>query len=469
MTIEALRQSVEGDVTAAADPSFETTAAGLLWNARKTDRRPDIIVHAKSAADVQAAVRYAAAHELKVTARGSGHHWAQVAMPKGGIVIDLSALQGIAIDRESRTAIVAPGVLNGGLAQALGAESLAFPVGHCDDVAVSGYLLGGGFGWNSGQWGVACHNVLAAEVVLADGRRVQASAEENPDIFWALRGAGPEFFGVVTSYKLQLHALPRAIRTSVWTYPLNRTADVERWMTEAMRTAPSCVEFTAALSSSPPMLADRTSKVVTAIATIFADDETEATAIRSRLGAHAPADALDVQLDIPTPFDVLFQMMGPFFPRHLRFAADTNWSAAPERLYRTLATAIEQAPSTTSFALMVPLPPAPGPMPDAAFSMAAPVFSCIYAIWDDAADDEANLEWMRDTSAALDPVSVGHYIGEADLAVPNRTQRSFSESAWFRLQALQRRYDPTGQFRKPAKSFSGQGKKGLPAQTETVA
>jgi FAD/FMN-containing dehydrogenase len=450
MTIDLLRQSLAGEAIAAAEAGFEAAATGLLWNARKTDRRPDIIVHAAGAADVQAAVRYAAANGLTVTARGSGHHWAQVSMPASGIVVDLSRLRAIEIDAAGRTAVVSPGVLNSELAQALGAQDLAFPVGHCDDVAVSGYLLGGGFGWNSGAWGVACHNVLGVEVVLADGRLVHASSVENQDIFWAARGAGPEFFGIVTSYRLRLFPLPRAIRTSAWTYPIGRADEVERWMTAAMRKVPASVEFTAVMSSAPPPLADRVAKVATAIATIFADSDDEAAAIRALVAAEAPQEALDVQLDLPTPFEVLYELMGQFFPRGLRFAADTNWSAQPARLYATLAQEIEAAPSAASFALAVPLPPSPpGPMPDTAFSMVAPVFSCIYAAWPEADDDAANLAWLRQASASLQPVSVGHYIGEADLALAERTPRSFSDAAWSRLQSLQRRHDPAGLFRKP--------------------
>ena len=140
--------------------------------------------------DVQATVRYAARHGLKVSPRGSGHNFSGIAL-QDGIVLDLGALDRIAIDAEARIAEVEPAAKNGVLAAALTAHGLAFPVGHCHTVAMSGYLLGGGFGWNSGAWGLACHNVEAVEVVMADGRLIRASAVEHPDVFWAVRGGGP--------------------------------------------------------------------------------------------------------------------------------------------------------------------------------------------------------------------------------------------------------------------------------------
>ncbi|MGV8853620.1 MAG: FAD-binding oxidoreductase [Devosia sp.] len=449
MNIETLKRAVKGHVISNADRDFGPIKDALIWNGRKSGKNPQIVVRAESPADVQAAVRFAADNGLRVSARGSGHHFALLSMQEG-MLIDLSRLNSLQVDTASRTARVGPSLTNGELAAALAKSDLAFPVGHCASVSLSGYLLGGGVGWNSGAWGIACHNVLDVDVVLADGSLVTASDTQNPDVFWAARGAGPEFFGIVTRYRLRLHPLPRAIRTSVWTYPLQRIAEVERWMTATMARVPGTVEFSAVMTAAPPPVAVHSARTVSAVATVFADSEPEAANLLAGVGAGAPPAALDVQPAMPTPFDILYQIMGQFFPEGLRFAADSNWAIDGASLFAGLAQSIAEAPSARSFGLGVVLPSAQPPqLPDAAFSMVAPVFSCAYAVWPDANGDADNMGWLRRSSARLAPISAGHYVGEADLERPERTRACFAPAAWSRLLALQQRYDPAGLFHRP--------------------
>jgi len=448
MHIDELRKAVRGAVTTRESAEYEAVRTGLLWNARKPGRFPEVVVKAMDAGDVQTAVKFAAANGMRVSARGGGHHFSTIAL-QDCVVIDLSAMNALEIDAVAGTARAQPAVTNGRLAAAAAEYGLAFPTGHCASVPLSGYLLGGGFGWNAGAWGIACHNVESVKVVLADGSLVTASEAENADIFWAARGAGPEFFGVVTEYRLRLHELPRAIRTSVWVYPIGEVDAVERWMSRTMRTVPRNVEFTAVLSSAPPPLAGKATKTVSAVATIFAYTEEEAQATLEKIAAGAPESALDIQLGMETPFEVLYLIMGQFFLEGRRYAADTNWSADPALQMAIMAEAIEAAPSAESFALGVVLPPPDGTMPDAAFSMVGPAFGCTYAIWQDDAQDQAALSWVRATSEKIAPISLGHYIGEADLDIAGRSHRSFSPEALERLRHLQRKYDQAGLFHRP--------------------
>lgn len=451
MSVEALRQVVRGSVATRLDLDYAKVRDGLIWNGRKPTRLPEAIVRPASVEDVQAVVRHAAADGLRVSVRGGGHQFSGIAVQEG-IALDLSALNHIRIDPITRTADVGATVRNGELARALTAEGLAFPTGHCASVPLSGYLLGGGFGWNSGAWGPACFSVEAVEVVTADGEIRRASATENPDIFWAARGGGPEFFGVVTAYRLRLQPYPRAITTSVWTYPIERAAEIERWMQETMAVVPRTVEFTALFSSAPPPLAGTVDKVASGIATVFADTEDEARDILSRIGTLAPAGALDIQQNLPTPFDVLYEIIGQFFPEGHRYAVDTVWTGAEaDGFLAGLASQTAKAPSPRSFSLGVVLPPGPVELPDAAFSMVGPVFSAVYSIWQDAAEDAANIGWLRAAADALAPWTAGHYVGEADLDRPSRMPASFSPAVWAKLRLLQDRYDPKGMFRSPAR------------------
>jgi FAD/FMN-containing dehydrogenase len=449
MNFDDLKRSLSGDVVTRDEAHYAATRNALVWNGRKPMRFPDAIVRVASVADVQAAVRFAAAAGLRVSARGAGHQFSGIAVQEG-IVLDLSALNHIEVDTDQMIASVGPTVRNGDAAQVLGAHGLAFPLGHCASVPLSGYLLGGGFGWNSGEWGVACFNVASVDVVLADGGVHRASETENPEIFWAVRGGGPEFFGVVVAYRLKLRPLPRTITTSVFTYPIEDAARVERWMHETMKVVPANVEFTFMASSAPPPLADKVSKIATGIATVFADTPEEATATLGRVAALAPSGALDIQQFIPTPFDVLYAIIGQFFPEGHRYAVDTFWSGHDnDGVLAQLAAETARAPSPRTFSLGVVLPPSAldKPMPDVAFSMAGPVFAAAYSIWDDPAADEANHAWIRLVGKVMAPTTIGAYVGEADLDRPARLADSYSQAAWTKLQMLQTKYDPRGTFR----------------------
>ena len=461
MTIDELRDTVRGTVISSDAASFDSACDALTWNARKPARQPSLIVKAACVADVQAAVRFAAAQGLRISPRGGGHNWSGIARQEG-IILDVGALDSLCIDPRARTAEVGPGVTNGQLIGALEPHGLAFPAGHCTPVPVSGYLLGGGFGWNAGEWGIACFGVEHVDVVTADGALRRASESENPDIFWAARGGGPEFFGVVVGYRLRLQALPKAILTSVHTYPLAEIDAVVRWMKAAMAVAPVNVEFTVAMSSAPPPLAGRAQKVATGIVNVFAKDVGEAEATLARIAALAPAGALDAQR-MPTPFGVLYDIIMGFFPKGHRYAADAFWAAdQSDDLLRGLAEAVARAPSPKTFALGVVTPPNMPAPSDAAFSMIGPVFASVYSIWDDPQADAANIGWLRTTSDAVLPSTIGHYVGEADLERPERLRAAFAPAAWSKLKALQKRYDPQGIFRRD-RAATGQAERASPS------
>jgi len=443
MSIDELRAALRGTLITPDQARYDHARQALTFNGWQPERRPAMIVRAADAGDVQAVVRHAAAAGLAVSVRGSGHNWSGIAL-QDGIVLDVSALDTVTVDAGARVAEVGPGVTNRALARRLGEHGLAFPLGHCATVAVSGYLLGGGFGWNSGAWGMAAFNVESVDVVTADGVLRRAGETENPEFFWAARGAGPAFFGAVTGYRLRLHPLPRAITTSVRTYPLDRIAEVERWMSAAMAAVSGNVEFTAAMTGPPPPLAGR-GKVVSAVATVFADGPAEAAGTLGAIAALAPPGALDVQEGMPTPFDTLYDIIAQFFPEGARYAADAFWSDTPDSLFGGLAAAVAASPSPASFALGVALPPR-ARAPDAALSLYGRAFGAAYAIWQAAEDDAQNRAWLRAASDALGAAASGYYVGEADLDRPERLAGCFSRPAWERLARLRRLHDPTGVF-----------------------
>jgi hypothetical protein len=202
--IDRFRAKLKGRLIVPGDPSYESARRVFYWNAA-TERRPRVIVQCATEEDVLRAVEFARRHELEVAARGGGHShlgWGC----SNGLVIDLSGMKRIAVDPQRLTATAEGGVLSGEVAREAGRHGLAPVLGQCPGVGASGVILGGGLGWLSGLHGASCDNLLSARVVGADGRALTADGERNPDLFWALRGAGANF-GVMTSFECRLHPI----------------------------------------------------------------------------------------------------------------------------------------------------------------------------------------------------------------------------------------------------------------------
>ncbi len=450
MTTRSLRERISGTVFHRGDSDYEQARRAPGWNEMKPERYPERIVQVASDDDVIETVNFAREQHMKIAIRGGGHNWCAAALQEGGILLDLSRLNGVEIDAEARVATVQPVVTNRYLAKRLAEHGLAFPVGHCPCVPLSGFILNGGFGWNAGEWGYSCFSLLSLDVVTADGNLVTASETENTELLWAARGAGPGFFGVATKYRLQLYPLPKAITTSTLMYPLEKLPEAVKWATETVNTMPSNVEFTLFLTSAPPSIAERCEKVCILSATAFADSDEEATKALTAFATCPLTNCVMKDLHASTPFQVLFDNADRSWPRGKRYAVDTMWSASsPLEVLTTVQEHFATAPSADSLILSSILPSsndAP-PLPDAAFSMVAPVYVACYSIWEEAEQDDANIKWLRTLMRALEPLAVGCYVGESDIAAnPSQVVNSYARSNWERLQALREKYDPNGVF-----------------------
>jgi FAD/FMN-containing dehydrogenase len=456
MEVKELQSRIEGRVTTTTDTSYENLRRELIWNQLTPARYPRLIVQVATEQDVVETVRFARATGMKIAVRGGGHSWVGFALRDDSLLLDLGQLTQVAIDRTARTAAIQPAISGRDLNRQLAAQELAFPVGHCPTVSLSGFLLNGGLGWNFNSWKPACFSITAAHVVTADGNLVVTNEQQNPDLLWAIRGAGPGFFGIVTQYVLKLYPMPGAIMTSNYYYPLQRAAEVGAWAASIAGRLPKEVELTVFFAPAPPTLAERcrSSNGVVCIvsATAFVDIQNEAAAALGLLESCPVAhECLQKELHLPTPIDALLDMGGMLWPERHRYLADTLWSnSPPATVLGTLREHFLRTPSEKSLAVLVLSTGAEGqaaPLPDAAFSMTAGALLLCYAIWEHPEDDAANAAWHRKTIAALDPFAVGHYVGESDIVADSaRAQRSFANANWQRLQALRRQYDPDGLF-----------------------
>src|SRR4029453_2446045 len=196
------------------DADYEATRRRMGWNERIPERYPDVIFTAESDADVAEAVKLARSRGLRISIRAGGHSWIATSLRDGGMLVDLSRLNGVTVDAAARTATAQPAIKNTEMVAALEQHGLAFPAGHCPTAAIGGYLLAGGQGWNQGTWGIACKNVLAIDLVNADGELITADGQQNSDLLWAARGGGPGFPGIILRYHLRLFPRPKSIAQS---------------------------------------------------------------------------------------------------------------------------------------------------------------------------------------------------------------------------------------------------------------
>src|SRR5262250_283259 len=221
--IKSLRDLLRGELIGHDHAAYET--ARRVWNGN-IDRRPTLIVRCTGVADVQAAVNFARTHGIAVAVRGGGHSAPGYGTNEGGFVIDLSPLKGIRVDPSARTAHAQGGVLWRELDHETQAFGLATTGGTVSNTGIGGLTLGGGLGWLMGKHGLTVDNLLSADVVMADGRQVRASADENADLFWAARGGGGNV-GVITSFAYRLH-LTEDLLAGFLVHPASQAREVLR-------------------------------------------------------------------------------------------------------------------------------------------------------------------------------------------------------------------------------------------------
>jgi FAD/FMN-containing dehydrogenase len=248
-TIAELRPKVRGTILLPGDSGFD--AARMVWNAM-VDRKPAVIVRCAGAADIVQALALARGQGLPVSVRGGGHNIAGSAVCDGGVMIDLSALRSVRVDPEARRAYVEPGATLADLDHETQAYGLATPLGINSTTGVAGLTLGGGFGWLTRKLGMTVDNLLSAEVITAEGKRLRASSKENPDLFWAIRGGGGNF-GIVTLFEFQLHPVGPELLSGLVVYPFEQAKTLLAKYRELSHEIPEDLNVWAVLRLAPPL------------------------------------------------------------------------------------------------------------------------------------------------------------------------------------------------------------------------
>ena len=246
--IEGFRAELSGTVLTRGDNGYDE--ARSAWNA-EIDRYPVVIVRCADATDVVAAIEFALQRGLEISVRGGFHHFAGMAVCDGGLMIDLSPLREVSVDPVTRRARVGGGATLHDLDAATQAHGLAVPLGLVSHTGVGGIALGGGLGWLTPQHGLTADNLISAQVVTADGRQMRAATDENPDLFWALRGGGGNF-GVVTEFEFQLHPIGPIVHFGLFFYGLEQGTEALGLGRDVIATLPADATVMIGGLSAPP-------------------------------------------------------------------------------------------------------------------------------------------------------------------------------------------------------------------------
>jgi len=430
-------------VLARGDTGFEEARVDRIFNRRLTDRRPAGVVRPQTEAEVVDAVRLARERGWQVAVRAGGHSWAQWSVRDDALVIDLAALQEISYDEATGLVSASPAVKGGSeLGPFLEARGRFFPGGHCPTVGIGGFLLQGGQGWNARGWGWAAEYVEALDVVTAAGQLVHCSADENVDLYWAARGAGPGFPGVVTRFHLRTLPGPQHVAQTVHAYALGDFDEVMTWLHETHHTVADTVEIVA-LTKTDPTVAAEPVLLVTGIALV--DSPAEASEALAPFRTSPALDRALFVLDaVPTTVDEQRKRQLHDNPEGLRWAVDNAWLSGPaaevvpamRRAYTTL-------PTDKAFTIWFSMAPLRA-LPDMAFSLQSEIYLASYVAWESPEDDERCSAWLEGAMADLEPVTVGQYLGDSDLS--RRHVRFMSDEAWARFQAIRAERDPDGLF-----------------------
>ena len=437
--VQRLAAELRGRLLQPGDDGYD--AARTVWNAM-VDRRPALIARCAGAADVVAAVRFAREHELLVSVRGGGHNVAGNAVCDDGLMIDLSAMKGIRVDPSARTARAEPGVLWGEFDRETQAFGLATVGGVVGTTGIAGLTLGGGMGYLTGKYGLTCDNLLAADVVTADGRLLRACAGENADLFWALRGAGHNF-GVVTSFEYRLHPVGPTILGGMVLHPFDRAREVLRFYREFAAAQPDELTTYAGILTGPD------GALVVALVPCYAGD------LGAGERALAPLRAFGAPLaDMVTPMPYVAQqsLMTEAFP----YGRQNYWKSS------TLREITDEAIEViVDFAARIPSPfsaivfehrhgayarVAPA---ETAFGLReAPYSLGLLSSWVEPAASDDNVAWTRAFYEAMRPhVSLGAYVNDLDRDEGEERVRAAYGDNYGPLAALKATYDPTNLFR----------------------
>ena len=442
--LDALREDLVGDVFAPGDAGYDE--ARIVFNAM-IDRRPAVIAQCVDEADVVRSVRFARDLDLPIAVRGGGHSVAGMALGDGAVVVDLRHMRAVTVHPGAEAVRVAGGATMSDLDRATQPFGLATTGGRASTTGVGGFVLGGGSGWLERSCGLAVDNLLGVELVTADGERVHANADENPELFWGLHGGGGNF-GIATALTLKLHELP-AFSIALMMFLPEYGREVIRTYRDVIQASPVEAGGGVLFVCGPPQ--------------DFVPPHLVGTLLCGALLAYAgleqdvrklaePLLALPHEVEVVTAVPYAdFQCMLDDPPGMRNYWSVEYLTSLPDDLVDAFCTRADSMPVPTGNQQV--LLPQGGAVADGPAEWPVPYRDAEwlvhpFGIWEDPADDERCIQWVRDVRADLQPWSTGavylNFIGDEG---PERVVAGLGVENARRMADLKRRYDPDNVFR----------------------
>jgi FAD/FMN-containing dehydrogenase len=443
-TTRELREALRGELVLPGEAAYDE--ARSVWNGM-IDRRPALIVRCTGPSDVKAAIGFARSEGLDAAVRGGGHNVAGNATCDGGLVIDLSPMKGIRVDAEARTVRAQGGVTWGELDAETQAHGLATTGGLVTTTGIAGFTLGGGIGWLMRKHGLACDNLIAADMITADGQTIHASESENAELLWGLRGGGGNF-GVVTEFEYRLHPVPQ-IYGGLLAWPADAGRDVLKFWREWVNDTPDELCTMAAFLYAPPepfVPPEVVGHPIFGLACFHLDPDRAEEDFR-------PLRELGPAVDVvgPIPYAGIQGMFDAGTPRGSRNYWRSGYvQELTDEAIDTIVAAVPGIPHPMGQLHVHQMGGAMSRVGQGATAFGSrevPFLMNYIGLWLDPAEDERNVAWVKDASDAMASYGTGQsYVNfladEGDAGVAS----AYEAETFTRLQGLKAHYDPTNFF-----------------------
>jgi len=437
-------ENFRGRLVRSGDADYDS--ARRVWNGM-IDKHPAVIAYCSDKDDVINSVNFARSHDILVSVRSGGHNVAGNAVCDNGIVIDLSRMKKIKIDAQSQTAIAQAGLTLGELDNATQAYGMAVPVGIVSKTGMAGLTLGGGIGWLVRKHGLTCDSLLSARVVTVDGQLLTASADENTDLFWGIRGGGGNF-GIVTEFTFRLYPVSQVIGGMIL-YPGASASGVFRFYRDFISAAPDELTTMLALLPAPaPFLSKRIQNIpLVAVHVCYSGPPDTGEKILKPLRSFGKP-VQDMINSIP--FQEMQSLLDAGAPSGLlNYWKSSYLQNINDDCIKEILLYFNKVPSSLT---QIHIQHLQGAMnlvgeDETAFSHRSAL--CVLNIvtkWIDPADNEKNIRWTRDLFRALEPYAVGAYVNFMGDEGQDRVKAAYSPGNYKRLVHLKNLYDPTNFF-----------------------
>ncbi len=448
--LEAFRAQLRGELLEPSSASYDATR--VIWNAM-ADRKPALIMRCQNAADVAAAIGFARAKGLDIAIRSGGHNVAGYAVCDGGLMIDMSLMNGVRVSPDLGTAVVEGGATWADVDAATTPFGRATPGGLISATGVAGLTLSGGIGWLRGSHGLSCDNLVAVDIVTADGKLLRASATENADLLWALRGGGGNF-GVVVSFEFKLHAIEPELMFCAPAYPEERANEVIALWRDFMTTAPEklsgLVEFST-VAEDPSIPQHAWGKRVITLAHVYDGPAEEGERITRPL-----RDLGEPLVDFSgrLPYATIQTLFDGLFPkgRDRCYWKSTYLKNLDDKVIGEITRRMAKRPSEKTISSIWKFGGAVqrvGAEASAFGDRSMDYMLSFDAVWSEAKDDGANMGWVRSAWDDMQQYSTGrmylNFPGHGEGV--DMVRNAFGAETYARLQAVKAKYDPQNLFR----------------------